>query len=201
MEGIVIISDNYTYEGGIENNFPHGNGMFEYSNGDVYTGECAIGKLDGFGTYVYKTGEKYTGFYSFSKMNGIGTFEDATNIYKGHFRFDMRHGRFYKTNKILHKTKAQLWCRGKLISSKDCQYIPPSSLQTYKANPLNTPKKYQVSYRGDANKKCIACYDRCANSTNVNCGHVSMCYDCLCKCDKCPICRSPMTNILKLYVS
>lgn len=200
MNGIILLNANYTYEGNIVDNEAHGKGVFRYANNDKYIGECKFGKLDGFGKYFYKSGAIYTGFFSYGKMHGIGTFEDQVNIYKGQWRNDKKHGLFYRTQKSLFQTFIQKYNRGKLIKSEICQYIQPSALQTSKVNPIKSQKKYQVYYKGNE-KKCMGCSDKPSNSTNVSCGHVIMCYDCLSKCDRCPICRAPTEHIIKLFIS
>ena len=200
MNGIILENSNYTYEGNIINNEAHGKGVFYYTNGDKYIGECKFGKLDGFGEYHYKSGSIYTGFFSFGKIHGIGTYEDSTNIYKGSWRNDKKHGMFFRTQKIRNETYLQKWNKGKLISFTKTQYIQPEALRTARENPLKQPKKYQITYKGNE-KKCIGCYDKPTNSTNDVCGHVAMCHDCLSKCDRCPICRAPIGNIIRLYIS
>jgi hypothetical protein len=200
MSGIIIIPDNYTYEGHIVGSDPHGKGTFQYANGDKYIGECKYGKADGFGTYLYFNGLKYTGFFSYGKFHGVGTYEDEDTIYKGHWRNDKKHGTFLVTNKVTYKTYNQLWIMNKLKSSTECQYMQPAALETVKQNPLHQCKKLQVKYKC-VEKKCIACLERGCNAVNVSCGHVAMCYECLIKCQKCPICRCPISNVLKLYIS
>lgn len=198
--GVIINENNYTYEGEIHNGIEHGYGTFIYSNGDKYIGEILFGKLDGYGIYYYKSGAKYTGFFSYNRRHGIGTFEDENNIYKGQWRNDKKHGMFFRTKKNCEITFEQKWYNGNQVSSNKVSYIQPSALITHKSNPKNKPKKYQITYKG-VEKKCIGCYDKPTNSTNTACGHVAMCYDCLKKCDKCPICRCEIKFILKLFVS
>ena len=200
MYGIILLKSNYTSEGGIIDGDPHGKGIFQYANGDRYVGECQYGKPDGFGTYTYRSGATYTGFFSYGRLHGVGTFEDKKNIYKGIWRGDRKHGMFYRTRKADCVTYMQKWQKGKLVSGVQVQYIQPVALETTKINPSKRPKKYQRSFKG-VMKKCIACCDAPMNSTNDRCGHVVMCDTCLVKCDRCPICRVPIQNIIKLFVS
>lgn len=200
MNGIILSENNYTYEGTIINNEAHGKGTYLYKNGDKYIGECKYGKPDGFGKYLYKSGSMYLGYFSYGKIHGVGTYEDTNNISKGSWRSDKKHGLFYKTKKDLCKTFMQKWNRGKLIISEEVQYIQPSALITTKQNPKNIPKKYQITYKG-VDKKCMACCDKPTNAINDVCGHVTMCYECLCRCDKCPICRAPIRKIIRLFIS
>lgn len=200
MSGIVISNSNYTYEGAISFNKPHGKGIFNYANGDSFVGHCRYGKPDGFGTYYFKKSGTYIGFFSFGKIDGVGTYTDSINVYKGSWRRDKKHGYFYKTHKPTNKSYQQLWLNGKLIASEEIQYIQPDALQTIKTNPMTQPKKYQTTYKG-REKTCIACLDNQALATNVACGHVAMCYGCLEKCDRCPICRVEIDKIIRLFVS
>lgn len=202
----VIVTDNYTYDGDIVDGVAHGNGVYYYKNGDQYTGEVKYNKLDGFGTYNYRSGARYVGFFSYGKIHGIGTFEDSYHIYKGTWRNSKRHGIFYKTAKQSQATFLQQWQNDKLIKSSRTQYLSPDTLVTTKSNPRNKPKKKQVEFKHDPTKTklCVACCINPMNSTVTLCGHVSMCYDCLSKCDRCPICRAEITNrlqVIKLYIS
>jgi hypothetical protein len=218
MSGFIIFNNNYNYEGGILNDLPHGKGIFYYNNGDKYIGDCKVGKPDGFGKYYYHNGDFYKGFFSNGKMNGIGTYETNKCIYKGSWREDKKSGNFIKTNKQKNNTYLQLWVDNIKTENKIIQYIQPAALETYKYNPAYQNKhqtkhqtkcqnkyqtKYQTKYKNKSNteKKCVACFDKSMNATNTTCGHISMCYECLSKCDKCPICRVNISQIIKLYVS
>ena len=200
MRGVLILNDNYTYEGEIKMNKPHGDGLFIYANGHTYEGHCLLGKPDGFGVYTYDETTAYEGYFSSGKFHGIGTFENAEQITKGTWRNDRRHGFFIKTTKATYITVKQLWIKGVLVSETETEYVQPRALFTTKNNPAKKEKIYQVNYRGQE-KKCIGCTITSANATNIACGHVCMCYDCLSKCDKCPICRTNMTRIIRLFVS
>jgi len=200
MNGILILSNNYTYEGTILYNEPHGHGTFNYNNGDRYVGDCQFGRSDGYGVYYYKLGQKYTGYFSFGKFHGIGTYEDDKYIIKGSWRVDKKHGHFIKTNKIEQNSFRQLWIKNKLKTEEQITYIQPAALTTVKENPNKSKKKYQSKYYGNPHK-CIGCMDKIASVINSACGHVCMCYECLKKCEKCPICRCDIANIIQIYVS
>lgn len=200
MNGVLILSNNYTYEGSILHNEPHGYGIFYYNNGDRYIGQCQFGRSDGYGTYYYKSGAMYQGYFSYGKFHGIGTYEDAKNITKGSWRSDNKHGHFIKTNKLEQVSSRQLWLKHKMKHEERIEYIQPDALRTVKENPNKKPKKYQVKYHGSPHK-CIGCMDKPITATNSACGHVCMCYECLIKCNKCPICRCEMEKVVQLYVS
>lgn len=200
MKGILILSNNYTYEGDILYNEPHGHGIFYYNNGDKYIGECQFGRSDGYGTYYYKNGVKYNGYFSYGKFHGIGTYEDEKTIIKGSWRSDRKHGNFIKTNKVDKTSTRQLWLKHKLKYEEHILFVQPDALNTTKSNPLHVSKKYQIKYKGTPTK-CIGCVDDFMSATNTACGHICMCYNCLNKCDKCPICRCDIKEIIQLYVS
>ncbi len=201
MRGVLILSNNYTYEGTIQHNEPHGYGTFQYANGHTYVGYCALGRPDGFGTYRYNATTTYVGYFSYGKFHGVGTYESQKIVSKGHWRGDRRHGYFLKTNKETNVTTRQLWIKDILKAEETIQYIQPAALQTTKDNPLKRPKMFQMSYKA-LDKKCIACSNAPMNATVARCGHVCMCYDCLNKCGgKCPICRVEIDRVVKLYVS
>ena len=45
-------------------NFRHGNGMYRYSNGDIYDGSWANGNQEGEGLLLYASGNRLEGEYS-----------------------------------------------------------------------------------------------------------------------------------------
>ena len=199
LQGIVILQDNYTYEGCIRNKEPHGKGIFIYNKGDVYRGMCRWGKPDGFGEYNYKSGGKYTGYFSYGRLHGVGTYEDDKNIYKGNWRCDKKHGSFYRTSKVEKTSFLHDWRKGKLVKCKAIEYLEPKTLITLRYAPKRVVKKKKEPYKGNG-KTCVACCVNIPNATNVLCGHVVMCEGCLSKCSRCPICRKTMGKIIKLYV-
>jgi hypothetical protein len=199
-KGIIVNNNNYTYDGTILNKQAHGNGLFVFENGDRYLGECQFNRLDGYGVYTFKNLETYTGYFSFGFFHGLGTFEDNEKIVKGTWRYDLMHGIFHRTDKKLNCTYLEKWNKNKLIYAQKIQYMQPNTLKTVKHNPNKSQKKLQILFKANG-KKCMACCDNFAHATSITCGHVCMCYDCLAKCDKCPICRCPITSIIKLYIS
>jgi len=200
MKGIIFLPGNYTYEGDIVRGEPHGFGVFKYVNGHRYTGECMLGKYDGFGVYEYDAFTRYTGYFSLGKFHGLGTYETQNIIVKGPWRDDKRHGYMTWTNKLKMQTIGQLWVKGRLIDEESIGYIQPEALVTTKQNPTGHKSRQQQGFHG-TEKKCIGCMENSVNATNAACGHVCMCYDCLAKCETCPICRARIEKIIKLFVS
>ncbi len=201
MKGLIVVNDNYTYDGEIIHNKPHGYGTYQYDNGDKYVGQSQFGKIDGFGKYYYASGSTYVGYFSYDEFHGIGTYENDTIITKGSWRKDFKHGNFITTDKINKITFSQLWIKNVLKKSVETQYIAPDLLRTTLDNPIKQPKKIQKGYHGKTSMLCIGCATKPVNSVNSACGHVCMCYECLSKCDRCPICRSNMEIIVKLIIS
>ena len=198
MKGTILNRSNYEYKGDIVDGDAHGNGRFNYVNGDVYIGSCKFGQPHGFGRYLFASSGTYEGFHSYGKSHGIGTYEDNRNIYKGNWHNGKKYGMFYRTRKSDLTTYLQKWINGKRKSYKQVQYIQPDALKTTKKSPKK--KRLYTEYKG-RNPSCIGCLTQPTNAANSYCGHVVMCHDCLDKCDSCPICRAPIYDIIKLFVS
>jgi hypothetical protein len=205
--GIILSNNNYVYTGELyyekNNNFlknpvAHGLGKYEYINGDQYIGNSCYGKLDGFGKYIYKNKNIFIGFFSYGKIHGIGTYYDNKNklVLKGQWRNDRKHGEFILTHFNKKESQMCLYISDEIKLSESCEYVPVNKLQTFKENPNHSIKKKE--YTGKQ-KKCICCEINFCNAVNDACGHVSVCHSCLIKCDKCPICRTRINNIIKLY--
>lgn len=73
---------------------PHGTGVFNHYNGDVYNGKFHQGLANGKGTYKHKKGITYIGDMSEDVKNGYGE-EDYGNgeVYKGYFFNGVKNGR------------------------------------------------------------------------------------------------------------
>lgn len=201
MSGILVLSNNYTYDGEIYYNKPHGYGTYQYENGDRYIGQNQFGKKDGFGKYYFNNGASYEGYFSYDDFHGIGTYENATYITKGSWRRDLKHGTFITTNKLTETTMLQLWLKNQLKKEEPHQYVQPSALKTIKDNPHKLPKKTQKGYHGSTAYYCIGCTSKPVAAANASCGHVCMCYECLAKCEKCPICRCTIDKVVRLIIS
>lgn len=60
-QGILKTQSNRTYDGGWENDVPHGYGTSTFPNGKIYTGEYKKGRPFGKGIWTYSDGSTYTG--------------------------------------------------------------------------------------------------------------------------------------------
>ena len=187
----------YTHNGPLLNGKLHGECKLYYKNGDYYVGSFRYGRFDGYGEYKHEN-NIYTGFYSYGRLNGLATAKTANSICKGQWRSGKKHGSFINTNTETRITTKELWEKDLLLSVKLIDYTPPELLQTSKINPKLEAKSKKF-FKG-VDKKCIICCNFSANSTNTSCGHVAMCFNCLIKCNNCPICRTPITNCIKLYI-
>ncbi len=68
----------------------HGQGIFTFGNGDIYVGEFANNKCNGYGTYTFNSGVwaggVFEGDWLNNKMHGLGTFTFANgDKYEGEF--------------------------------------------------------------------------------------------------------------------
>ncbi|MBN2510110.1 MAG: C40 family peptidase [Spirochaetales bacterium] len=60
-----------SYSGELKYAQPHGDGVFEFTNGDVYRGGFSHGEFHGQGTYLWKDGTEYRGSFTRGKPAGI----------------------------------------------------------------------------------------------------------------------------------
>ena len=95
--GIQEWSDGRKYDGDWQNGHRHGYGEMEWSNGSKYEGDWQNGQRHGYGSQEWSDGSKYEGYY-IGQMHGSGFFtrKDGTTL-KGHFKNDLKHGRFEVT--------------------------------------------------------------------------------------------------------
>nr|XP_024363581.1 putative E3 ubiquitin-protein ligase XBAT34 isoform X2 [Physcomitrium patens]PNR28286.1 hypothetical protein PHYPA_028878 [Physcomitrium patens] len=85
--------------------------------------------------------------------------------------------------------------------------IPPANLQ----NPVDAPSEEasaSTSKAGEKGKKekenrCVVCWDASAQGVCIPCGHLAGCMECLLKIKAtnwgCPVCRSAIDQIIKVY--
>ena len=99
-----IITKDGRYEGSTVNGVIEGEGVFYYTNGDIYQGFFRGGQRNGYGVYRCKNGTIYKGNWSNGKYHGVGIVEAADYKYEGQFVngnfhgygiIDFKDGRFY----------------------------------------------------------------------------------------------------------
>ena len=76
-----------------EGNCQNGQGTFNFSNDQEYTGEWKNGKRHGQGTYTFSNGQKYVGEWKNGKKHGQGTYTlFHGHEYVGEWNDDKKHG-------------------------------------------------------------------------------------------------------------
>lgn len=97
MAGIDAENAMGTYEGEFKSGHKHGQGVFEYDNGDIYDGGWADGYQSGQGTFTFSNGEKYIGQFKHGKFHGMGHYwYQDTSEYEGEYVKGKPGGRGYR---------------------------------------------------------------------------------------------------------
>lgn len=74
--GIGIWTTGSVYRGDWRNNLRHGQGNFQWADGEKYIGAYVNGKREGMGVYLWPSGDKYDGEWKNDRRNGQGTLYD-----------------------------------------------------------------------------------------------------------------------------
>lgn len=172
-------------------------GIVKYDTSDRYEGQLRYGKPEGFGVWHWKDGSKSTGFFAGGLFHGYHTYEDGYMISRGYWIVGGRHGKFIRTRKNAKITYEEYWVDDHLQSTKKITYVPPEELQTVRKK---KDMKKKVPFVGKF-KQCNICCVAPTDCTNDLCGHIIACHDCYSACSSCPICRSPIGKIIRLYVA
>jgi len=81
------------YEGQCLNYSFHGQGTFKWNNGNSYTGQWGEGLQHGRGEKTWANGDRYEGQWQNDRMNGLGTYHYVnSNRYIGGFQDDQISG-------------------------------------------------------------------------------------------------------------
>ena len=82
-----------SYHGEIDNDTANGQGIFIFSNGEVYVGEFKNDLLHGQGTYIFPSGEVYVGEFRNDLLYGQGTniWNDG-GVYVGEWQNNLKNG-------------------------------------------------------------------------------------------------------------
>ena len=76
-----------------EEGLKHVQWIYIWEEGDVYDGDWANDKQEGYGVYEYATGSKYEGYWLIYQRHGKGKYSEANgNVYEGDYVDDMMHG-------------------------------------------------------------------------------------------------------------
>jgi hypothetical protein len=84
---LIDVQYQHIYQGGFFDNYKHGLGVLQHSDGRIYDGTFALGKLDGKGHLQYPDGTKYWGGWTEDGIEhgrGKMIFEDG-RVYDGEF--------------------------------------------------------------------------------------------------------------------
>jgi hypothetical protein len=99
----------------IHNDMPHGQGVFTYADGSVYTGPFSFGKMEGQGKLVFPNNDTYVGGFHDGRFHGQGkmNFHNGDH-YRGSFKEDHYHGQgvFFSQGEVF----AGEWQYGSLLT-------------------------------------------------------------------------------------
>ncbi|WP_422354223.1 hypothetical protein [Roseivirga pacifica] len=88
--------DHGRYQGYFLNGERHGEGVFNYNDGDKYEGNWKNGQLHGYGIYTFNDGSHYVGQFENNNFHGHGTYTwlESGNKYVGEWKDDQRYNGF-----------------------------------------------------------------------------------------------------------
>ena len=93
-------------------------------------------------------------------------------------------GKAYK-NKTVH-----------IIRTADLQ-LHPNDNDTITQSQIPEPDSTEVAKESE----CKVCFERNMDAVFIPCGHVAACFPCASKMTQCPICRSDVDRVVRLYFS
>ena len=129
--GTIKSSIGYEYVGDFLDGKRHGQGAYEYLNGDRYVGQFKDDKFNGQGTFSFSIGDVYEGEFKDGNINGLGTLKFASgNKYVGQLKDGKRSGlgTLYSSNGAV--AQDGIWADDKYISSTPIQQSSVSSQST-----------------------------------------------------------------------
>ena len=88
------LDDEGSYKGGRKMGKMHGQGIYEWKNGDRFEGNFENGQINGYGRYSWTDGNVYQGDFKDGKQSGMGTafYADKCNVYEGEWKNGKRNG-------------------------------------------------------------------------------------------------------------
>ena len=112
----ILDAYSWRYHGGLSERGQHGEGIFVFSDGSIYTGGFSHGLADGNGTLMDADGRViYSGGFAEGKFDGFGTYFSIANwTYEGNFRSGMFDGEGFLT--IEAETIRGVWESGVQIA-------------------------------------------------------------------------------------
>ena len=113
--GYAVSGEEVEYKGIFNSGDINGKGVYIYSKGEIYIGECEKGKPHGFGILSALSNEKYIGTIFNNKYSGHGKYLHYDgSIYEGEFENDLYHGKGTLTKKD-GKQYSGFWHKGLLM--------------------------------------------------------------------------------------
>lgn len=79
----VKLTRGHTYTGTFKNNHRHGQGLYEFPNGDRYQGGFAQGLMEGNGIYYFVNGDRFEGEFLNNRREGVGTLYMTEHTLRG----------------------------------------------------------------------------------------------------------------------
>ena len=93
-QGVYNWDNGDRYEGEFASDLPHGRGKYQFANGDTYAGDVKSGVVVGNGTYISKNGVRFDGFFAGGKPNGTGVYRyPSGDRYEGEVVAGNLHGK------------------------------------------------------------------------------------------------------------
>lgn len=124
-QGLYEWNNGDRYEGTFQNGKRHGKGVFVWNNGDRYEGDYRNGSRHGRGSYVWSTGARYDGQYAFSKREGRGVFTGTDGSrFEGWWQEDKEHGHGILSYPDGRRIE-DMWIKGKRKSEIEQGTSPP----------------------------------------------------------------------------
>jgi hypothetical protein len=113
------------YSGEMENGVPHGRGLMIYSKNNPnrwqkYEGEFKNGIREGKGKMTYSYGDYYEGEFKNWARDGYGEYyyNSSDSIYKGQFRYNVKHGKGILTKKNGVVMNEGIWDKNVFVERK-----------------------------------------------------------------------------------
>ena len=106
------------YQGEVEDNVAHGDGLQTFKNGDKFHGSLVAGKREGEGTYQFKNGDGYIGDFQKDQRHGWGQFyfKEKGFFWEGPWHSGTQHGEgFVYFEKISQGVFKGKWKKGEQL--------------------------------------------------------------------------------------
>ena len=135
------IYDNGIYEGYFRNGVKTKFGIYNWSNGDKYTGQWDSDNRTGYGVYQWKVGDKYIGNFSNNTKNGYGIYISVGNKNSKYYVGNWSQNNMSGTG-TYYNSDGNLIYYGKFENDKPIETYPT------KGN-YDSYKYKKISYNGD----------------------------------------------------